>query len=152
MISLRVILGTVLLSIAAVFCGCSQSTIATGQVTLDGKPLSKGQIVFQPADGNGPSSGATVVEGRYRVDLVPGKKVVQITGMRRLPFNLKDPQQAAFAAEAAKHGDTSGTYECVDLSLSNAEGNRVNVEVKLGSQALDFALNSQQKTKTAQNR
>lgn len=120
--------------------GCGHTTVATGQVTVDGQPLSRGNIVFQPADGNGPSQGAAVTEGRYRVEVAPGAKIVQITGMRKLPYNLKDQQQAAFAKKAAELGDASGTYECVDPTFAKAEGNSSRVEIKLGSQTIDFAL------------
>ena len=52
--------------------GCGSDTggriSISGRVTYDGHPLPAGRILFTPADGNpGPSAGAIIEEGRYRL-------------------------------------------------------------------------------------
>lgn len=53
--------------------GCGSDLVAvSGTVTLDGKPADDGSVSFQPADGQGPSAGGSVKEGRF--ELTPGLK------------------------------------------------------------------------------
>jgi hypothetical protein len=58
-------------SLAMSFAGCSKtgSDIApvTGRITLDGKPLEKADILFQPEGSKPPSSGRTDADGRYQL-------------------------------------------------------------------------------------
>lgn len=66
----------------------------SGSVTCDGKPVQNGTVNFLPADGNGPTAGAIVSDGRYSVKLSPGKKQVRIeafkvVGQRR--YRPNDP-------------------------------------------------------------
>src|SRR5688572_3610664 len=50
-------------------CGQSGPDVAPvkGRVTLDGKPLETADVVFQPVDGEPPSTGRTDAEGRYEL-------------------------------------------------------------------------------------
>ena len=50
-------------------CGKTGSKIApvTGRITLDGKPLEKADILFQPDGSKPPSSGRTIADGRYEL-------------------------------------------------------------------------------------
>ena len=50
-------------------CGKTVSDIApvTGRITLDGKPLEKADILFQPDGSKPPSSGRTDADGRYQL-------------------------------------------------------------------------------------
>jgi len=80
----------VLIGIAALLLpwllGCSTDDLVaiSGQVTLDGNPLANGTITFVPADGKGPSAGAVIENGSYRVRVAPGSKKVQILGYKNL--------------------------------------------------------------------
>jgi hypothetical protein len=53
------------------FAGCAKTGAelapVTGRVTLDGKPLEKADILFQPDGSKPPSSGRTDAEGRYQL-------------------------------------------------------------------------------------
>ena len=57
--------------LAMSFAGCAKtgSDLApvTGRITLDGKPLEKADIVFQPDGSKPPSSGRTDADGRYEL-------------------------------------------------------------------------------------
>jgi len=64
--------------------GCGPRTFPiTGAVTFDGEPVAAGTIVFEPADGRGPTAGGIVAAGRYEVAApTPGKKRVRIFATR----------------------------------------------------------------------
>ena len=95
---------------------------------------------FQPADGHGASCGGPIVDGQYRVEVAPGEKTVQIIGLKTVRYDRNNAAQAGLADAAAARGDTSGTYDCVDRTITAAEGNHAKIEVKPGSQTLDFDL------------
>lgn len=74
-------------------CGPSGPTPVHGTIMLDGKPLERGRIEFEPADGKGPLAAAEITDGKYDLPVMPGKKVVRITGGKiigRHPFS-EDP-------------------------------------------------------------
>src|SRR3954451_19184404 len=61
-------------------CGGTRTAVS-GAVTYDGAPLANGTISFFPVDGQGPTNGGPISNGKYSVrDLVPGQKRVEITG------------------------------------------------------------------------
>lgn len=130
-----------LLGLAAGGCGGSSSTVS-GNVTYDGQPVENGAISFLPADGKGPTVGAQITEGYYRVrEISPGEKIVQIEGLKEIPVALTTAELAQQAEEAARHGRRP---DAADLQAStipaDAEGNNATVEVKPGKQTLDFHL------------
>jgi hypothetical protein len=51
----------------------------SGVVTLDGQPLDKGYISYSPAGGEGDSITADIRDGKYELQVMPGKKFVQIS-------------------------------------------------------------------------
>jgi len=59
----------VLLVISTAGCSKSGPELApvTGRITLDGKPLAKTDVVFQPNGSESPSSGRTDADGRYQL-------------------------------------------------------------------------------------
>jgi hypothetical protein len=65
-------------------CGPSgpKKYVVTGSVTIDDQPLPQGDIVFMPADGQGIPAAAKIQNGQYRVEVLPGKKKVEITATR----------------------------------------------------------------------
>ncbi|MCS7306377.1 MAG: hypothetical protein NZ602_14875 [Thermoguttaceae bacterium] len=72
----------------ALLSGCGSSLVVVeGQVTWDGKPVEEGNIVFEPADGQGPTAGGKIQNGQYRLAgpsaVQPGDKIVRITGTRK---------------------------------------------------------------------
>jgi len=67
-------------------CGSDRCPVG-GEVSFDGKPVEKGSIAFEPVDGQGPTSGGTIADGKYclvgSAAPLPGKKTVRITGVRK---------------------------------------------------------------------
>jgi hypothetical protein len=80
--------GKMLLSLALIVltsgCGNDGAIEWSGLVTLDGEPIANGTIEFRAVDGNGPTAGGLVTEGRYSLQLQPGSKVVEIHGFRQV--------------------------------------------------------------------
>ncbi|UUO08960.1 hypothetical protein M4951_11720 [Blastopirellula sp. J2-11] len=70
-----------LMSLFALGCSRGPETFAiSGQVTLDGKPLHSGSVVFSPIDGSEFVASGKVVDGSYKLDCISGEKLVQIGG------------------------------------------------------------------------
>jgi hypothetical protein len=49
-----------------------------GEVTLDGKPLKDGRVLFTPVDGQGQTGGATITDGKFTAVVPVAKMQVQI--------------------------------------------------------------------------
>lgn len=121
--------------------GCGGSTAVTGSVSYEGQPVESGSITFLPADGQGPSAGAAISGGQYRVDeITPGEKTVQIVGLKEISFARSSAEMAQQAEEAARRGTAAAPVEQASEIPANAEGNNATVEVKPGTQTLDFHL------------
>jgi hypothetical protein len=122
-------------------CGSSATTSASGRVTYQTKPVENGAISFLPADGHGPTAGAEIVDGRYEItNLVPGKKIVEIVAAKKTsgPVSHEDRQRQSM--ENAKRGAIPPNADRADEIPADAEGNNRQIEVKPGSQTLDFDL------------
>ena len=69
--------------------GCDSGLVhVEGTVTLNDQPVDNGVIVFEPADGAGPTDGGKLEQGKYRLTgeagVMPGKKkIVRITATRK---------------------------------------------------------------------
>jgi hypothetical protein len=75
-------------------CGNSGPISIHGIVTVDGQPLERGKIDFQPADGKGPTAAAEIKEGKYECSAMPGTKTVRISGGKvagQHPFTPGNP-------------------------------------------------------------
>jgi hypothetical protein len=62
--------------------GCSADTkrgTVSGSVSLDGQPLTTGNIRFDPADGHTATADATIIDGKFSATVPPGEKRVSIT-------------------------------------------------------------------------
>jgi hypothetical protein len=110
------IAATVLL-LAILGCGGSGLSAVHGTVTLDGKPLERGRIEFEPADGKGPLAAADIVDGRYEAPVMPGKKTVRITGGKvvgRHPFteDPASPMVEDIKSLVPESYNARGTLEC----------------------------------------
>ena len=67
--------------------GCGDGKVRVrGTVTFDGKPVDRGVISFDPADGQGPNTGSEIADGRFELsgpaEAIPGKKIVRIRAFR----------------------------------------------------------------------
>jgi hypothetical protein len=107
--------------------GCGEpSNLAevSGSVTVDGKPVERGSISFIPADGQGPTTGAEITEGKYtsqaplgvskveiRVPRVIGKRKLYETSdspvqdlmEEVLPEKYNEKTELRFEAQAGRH-------------------------------------------------
>jgi hypothetical protein len=85
---------------ACLAAGCSgrKPMRVWGEVTFDGKPVEKGQIVFAPMDDTpGPTTGADIIAGRYEVPqkIGPwsgGTYQVEITALAKNGKTLPNPE------------------------------------------------------------
>jgi hypothetical protein len=65
---------------ASLYSGCSPPMATVmGNVTIDGQPLDKGVICYSPAEGEGESVTVNIVDGKYELQILPGKKFVQVS-------------------------------------------------------------------------
>ncbi len=120
---------------AALCCGCSKraefpSGTVVGVVTLDGQPVPRGAITFNPTGTEqGPVTGATIADGRYRCEHVP-------------IGNLK----ATFALQAdhlRKFVDKTGIEREVPIDILPAQYRAgLPAIVHAGENQLDFSLSS----------
>ena len=121
--------------------GCGQSVVVTGQVTYEGKPVEEGSINFLPEDGQGPTCGGAINDGRYQATCPkPGRKIAQIVGIKKINFALTSEEMARAAEQAEARGDRTGIVERADVVPPNAQGNNTVVELTAGRQQLDFHL------------
>ena len=89
-----------LLPLLAVPLSCSKSDPSRasihGMVSVGGKPIEQGRIVFKPTRGNsGPSAGATIENGSYTIAAERGPKIganqVQISGLEKTGKKIQSP-------------------------------------------------------------
>lgn len=88
-----------LICVAVLGCGEPRNRVAVGgNVTVDGKALPKGSIIFKPASKEaGPQTAATIDNGTYRLDAKQGPGVgkynVLIYADQPPDFNMDDPDE-----------------------------------------------------------
>ena len=70
-------LASVCLAVAG--CGGPDGVVSTGTVTLDGKPVGLGSIVFKPVDPGVAAEGSMIQAGKFRVVGKAGKRRVEIS-------------------------------------------------------------------------
>ncbi|MGQ9760652.1 MAG: hypothetical protein ACUVQH_01955 [Thermogutta sp.] len=96
------LLSVVLLGLAvATLQGCGKSSGVTvrGSVTFDGQPVEEGYITLSPADGKGPSVGGPISAGKFSISgVLPGEKIVSVTGGGKMQFPKSSEEMAQMAA------------------------------------------------------
>ena len=68
--------------------GCGDGKVVVrGAVNVDGQPIEEGSISLEPADGQGPTTGGLIKDGKYELTgnaaVMPGDKIVRIVGLRK---------------------------------------------------------------------
>lgn len=63
-------------------CGGTATYEVSGEVLLDGEPVSEGQILFSDVEGIAGTAFSPIVDGHYAVETAAGKKQVRITALR----------------------------------------------------------------------
>jgi hypothetical protein len=124
---------------ATLLAGCGtggQTSTVSGNVTYDGQAVASGEITFSPADGKGPIASGSISAGQYSVtDLVPGPKVVLISSVAEVP-RVMSTEELQKAAEKGIRAPAPAAQ----LVPPDAEGNGQTIEIKPGSQQLEFTL------------
>jgi hypothetical protein len=113
---------TAVLLLAGALTGCGASdpyerVAVSGSVTLDGRALEAGRIVFLPQEGvNGQQAVGTITDGRYEIAKesgpVCGPHKVQIFAELNLPYDIENAE--AHAAHVARGGDPTVTNRIAD--------------------------------------
>lgn len=85
----RLVLVMTVLSLPFVLQGCGTSDSGPvmvpikGTVKIDGTPVPKGDIIFEPADGQGPAAAGVISEGQFEFEAPVGMKKVMIFASRK---------------------------------------------------------------------
>lgn len=91
----------VIVACGSMLSGCSDyggRQSISGRVLLDGEPLARGTISFQPAaDGSGFGAGGSITDGSFEIPadhgLLPGTYNVTITAYQPTGRKIQDPQR-----------------------------------------------------------
>jgi hypothetical protein len=130
------------LAVCAVGCGGPHNTVSvSGRVTLDGQPLPKAAVTFQPVltQGNsnpGPGSGGfTDTDGRYTLKLIGTETRGALVGKHKVRISLVPP-------EADPADDRPKPFKQLPAKYSGTN-TKLEFEVPAGgTESADFALTS----------
>lgn len=105
-------------------CGSSDSGPAMvrvkGTVQFDGAPIPKGDIIFEPADGNGPTAAGVILEGKFEFDSPVGTKKVMIFASRKSGKKGRDFGEDLMESYIpAEYNTESELQEKVDANSEN---------------------------------
>lgn len=131
---------TAVIGVFALGCGSDAGSV-TGSVTYDGKPVENGYITFTPADGKGTMVAGPIANGRYSVENVPpGSKIVKIEASSGSGPSVQSSEDMAKLSKEWKGKVGPDGIIRTETVPADAEGNNQTVEVKPGTQTLDFTL------------
>lgn len=118
-------------------CGRSGGVTVSGTVTFDGRPVEEGYITLSPADGKGPSAGGPIKEGKFSISgVLPGEKIVSVTGGGKMEFPKTSEEMAQMAARGQQ-------VQAAPQIPPNAKGNNQKVTItSQGQQTLEISLSS----------
>ena len=117
-----------------VACGCSRGPAmgtVEGEVTLDGQPLAKGHLEFTPVDGQTPTAGAIIENGKFTATIPVTKMGVKI----HAPKVIKGAYQAY--PGAPREDDVVEA-----LPARYHEKSDITLDVKAGRQEVRYDLKS----------
>lgn len=121
-------------------CFSASTGTVTGSVTFNGKPLEKGLITFSPSGAKGGTAGGDVEAGKYRVaGIVPAAYQVSVAAVGELKIvGPNDPEAKRTLSDAEIRA-------LIDPLPPDTTGKEQSLDVKGGSQTLDFKLQSKSK-------
>ena len=116
--------------------GCSSGPATgdvSGTVTYDGKPIEHGSIAFYPENGNGPSTGGAIADGKYSVSKVPvGVMKVRISGAKDIKEHKMSYDEKAPPVITAS--------ELLPPKYNDVKTTELRYDVQSGTQTKDFNL------------
>jgi hypothetical protein len=119
--------------LAALGCGGPATGEVTGVVTFEGQPIEHGSIAFFPDNGQAPSTGGVILQGKFSVKKVPvGVMRVRINGAK----DIKE-QKMTYDTKAPK---VLTSDELLPPKYSDDKLTELRYEVQAGPQAKDFVL------------
>jgi hypothetical protein len=114
-------------------CGAKSSAVIHGKVTLDGEPVTTGNIVFMSAVSAGPKAAAAIEQGNYAVSahdkLRPGSYRVEISWRKPTGKKIASADPGVMIDE---------TREAVPARYNT--DSTLSVEIGSGDTQKDFAL------------
>lgn len=129
------------LLMALMLTGCQRSAELHGTVKYQGQPIADGAITLVPADGKGPTQGTTITQGAYELkDLQPGKKIVQIIGVKEVKWVASSEDMAKQAEEMKLKSSRTDVVFAADQVPEDAVGNNETIEITVGRHQKDFDL------------
>ena len=119
-----------ILLLAILLPGCSGSGLTEihGTVTLDGTAIENGTIRFEADDGKTPSAQGVIKDGKYRAQVAPGKKKVEIQGYKVVGQRKRDPN------------DPSAPLEDVTEPIVPPAHTKHSCEIVSGKDTYDFPI------------
>lgn len=117
-------------------CGGKNEATVSGAVTLDGKPLTTGNVVFHPAVDGPVGYGTIDSTGRYTLQtgdapgLVPGSYIITVSAIERP------------SAEELKVNEYTLPKMLTPMKYNKKEETPLKFDVKPGTNAIDLALGS----------
>ncbi len=134
----RVLFSHTLLGVFVLVCiGCGQGpsnrASVAGKVTVEGKPLEEGSIVFIPTEGTaGPTAGGRILNGSYAIGAPKGPVVgtarVEIRAVRE-------------TGKISTYGFDAGQKERVQyIPARYNDDSQLRADLKRGRNSLDFEL------------
>jgi hypothetical protein len=128
-----------------VFSGCSNDPLGrqaiSGSVKVDGAPLTKGNVSFQPTEGQPTAGGAVIKDGHYSVPKDGGL----VVGKYRVSINAAVPGSGGKADEAALPGDPPAPPKELIPPAWNTASTQVIEVKKQGPFNFDFAIDTKKK-------
>jgi len=116
----------------ATACGRKHETTVTGKITLNGKPLSKGEAKFYAVQGGACAYGGIQPDGSYEIhapgggEIAPGDYLVTVVAADLLPVDPRTKLPGRKIITPRRHGDVKTT----DLRCT----------ISLGKNQIDFDL------------
>lgn len=130
--AVRVAVGFLLAASLAAGCGGPKVGEVSGTVSYDGKPVEQGAIAFVPADGNGPTAGGAIADGKYTVRNVP-------VGTAKVSINAdKGGEKKIVYDNPARPTVEAATGELLPDKYNKAT--ELRYDVRPGAQTKDFDL------------
>ena len=115
-----------LLLLVGIASGCQRSDrlMASGAVTVDGRPVDGGRLIFRPVAAAGPSTGSPVENGKFSIaaekGVSPGRYQVSLQALRRTGTMIQD-RQMPHPVEEIVNIKLRSAQITIDVSAENAQ-------------------------------